>query len=647
MAVLGCGGGSARPRDGGLLPVPAGAGTGDGGATCVSGEVCPLPEDACGVGRLVCVRNVAVCVRFEASPDGTPCDDHSACTRSDVCIQGECVGRNSVVCMPVDSCHESGTCNRATGECSRPTKRDGEMCDDGDACTRIDRCQSGTCVGAAPVECGPGDMCREAGVCDHFTGQCTHPPRPDGTRCDDGNRCTRSDICIDGSCTGTNQTFCGAQDQCHGPGTCDPQTGQCSNPTLADGTTCNDGNLCTRRDFCSGGLCLGTNQVTCTASDQCHVPGVCNPGTGACSNPPQTDGTACNDNNACTSADACRSGVCLGGSSVVCTASDECHNAGVCSPATGLCSNPVKANGSACNDGNACTRTDSCQTGVCIGANPVVCTASDQCHDVGTCTPATGLCSNPARTNGTACTDSNACTRSDSCQNGVCVGANPVVCTASDQCHDIGTCSVTTGTCSNPSKANGTACNDANACTASERCQSGACTGGTTVVCTASDQCHVAGTCSPATGCSNPAAPNNTACNDGDGCTSGDVCTAGTCAGSGVTGCGLGQTCTATTPCASGWDCLKAFPTDAIGFCARPCTQDATCAFAGPGTGRCVIATTGMSADHCGIVCGAGSTCPTGFSCATVQGLPICAPSQGSGGSGGSGGTGGTGGAGG
>ena len=32
------------------------------------------------------------------------------------------------------------------------------------------------------------------------------------------------------------------------------------------------------------------------------------------------------------------------------------------------------------NDGNVCTQTDTCQGGICVGSNPVVCTASDQCH---------------------------------------------------------------------------------------------------------------------------------------------------------------------------------------------------------------------------------------------------------------------------
>ena len=161
---------------------------------------------------------------------------------------------------------------------------------------------------------------------------------------------------------------------------------------------------------------------------------------------------------------------------VVCSASDACHDAGTCDPATGTCSNPVKPDGTACNDGNACTQSDTCQTGVCTGANPVTCTASDQCHLAGTCDATTGVCSNPAALDGTACNDGNACTQSDTCQTGVCSGADPVPCTALDQCHVAGTCDPTTGVCSNPAAPDGLACNDGNACTQSDTCQAGVCT---------------------------------------------------------------------------------------------------------------------------------------------------------------------------
>jgi kumamolisin len=82
--------------------------------------------------------------------------------------------------------------------------------------------------------------------------------------------------------------------------------------TAANGTTCSDGSLCTATDTCQGGTCVGSNPVVCTALDQCHDAGVCNPPTGACSNPNAPDGRTCDDLNACTTPDVCTSGTCTG-----------------------------------------------------------------------------------------------------------------------------------------------------------------------------------------------------------------------------------------------------------------------------------------------------------------------------------------------
>ena len=143
--------------------------------------------------------------------------------------------------------------------------------------------------------------------------------------------------------------------------------------------------------------------------------------------------------------------------------------------APGVCGGA--ADGGACDDLNACTATSACASNQCVGANPVTCTASDQCHDAGVCQAATGTCTNPSKTDGTGCNDANACTQTDTCQSGTCFGANPVTCTALDQCHDAGTCQAGTGTCTNPNKANGSGCDDANACTAIDTCTAGVCGG--------------------------------------------------------------------------------------------------------------------------------------------------------------------------
>ncbi len=248
-----------------------------------------------------------------------------------------------------------------------------------------------------------------------------------------------------------------------------------------------------------------------------------------CSHSPAPNGTVCSDGNACTQTDTCQAGACTGGSPVVCQALDQCHDAGVCDNATGACSNPVRPNGTVCDDGSACTQTDACQGGSCSGT-PLVCAALDQCHDVGVCDESSGLCSNPARPDGTPCTDGNQCTTLDACQAGTCTSSTPLVCAAQDQCHDPGVCDALTGVCSNPTRPDGTACSDGDNCTQTDVCQAGGCQGINPVLCSALDQCHDPGVCNPATGvCSDPAAPNGTPCDDADACSLGDFCSAGGC----------------------------------------------------------------------------------------------------------------------
>lgn len=55
--------------------------------------------------------------------------------------------------------------------------------------------------------------------------------------------------------------------------------------------------------------------LNCTAQDQCHVAGSCDLNTGACSNPTAPDATSCDDGDPNTSSDVCTSGVCSGSAS--------------------------------------------------------------------------------------------------------------------------------------------------------------------------------------------------------------------------------------------------------------------------------------------------------------------------------------------
>src|SRR5262249_59729330 len=109
---------------------------------------------------------------------------------------------------------------------------------------------------------------------------------------------------------------------------------------------------------------------------------------------------AATDAHACPQPHPRQAGACVPTTPLFRSALDQCHEPGVCDPASGTCSNPAKANGSICNDGDACSQTDTCQAGVCTGTNPVVCTALDQCHEAGVRDPAGGPRSNPAKPHG-------------------------------------------------------------------------------------------------------------------------------------------------------------------------------------------------------------------------------------------------------
>jgi hypothetical protein len=121
--------------------------------------------------------------------------------------------------------------------------------------------------------------------CDAGVG-CSHTVRAAcclaDAECDDGNPCT-DDRC--------------AQSQCQ---------------TVPNTAPCDDGNACTRQDVCDGSVCVGGDDVRCVASDQCHGVGVCDPATGACSDPIAADGVACSDGDACSAPDTCQAGQCIG-----------------------------------------------------------------------------------------------------------------------------------------------------------------------------------------------------------------------------------------------------------------------------------------------------------------------------------------------
>ncbi len=328
----------------------------------------------------------------------------------------------------------------AASECGDGLIEGPEQCDDGNT-TPGDGCAA-ACLVEACFECSG-----EPSAC---------APAPNGTLCDDLDVCTETDVCVSGVCQGGAPLSCPDPGACAVP-VCDPISG-CGSQLEPNGTPCDDGNPDTDPDTCQAGTCQGVPLTSCVG---------------------RPDGSPCDDNNVCTTGDSCFSNSCKPGTPVSCTALDQCHLQGICNPFTG-CNNPVRPDGSPCDDTDLCTQLDSCQSGVCTGGDPVVCTAQGPCLDPGTCDPNTGVCSSPAKPDGTACDDSDLCTQLDVCLAGTCTGTDPLVCVAPSTCAAAGSCDAATGLCSHPPLPSGTACEDGNACTSGDVCDgAGVCLVGT------------------------------------------------------------------------------------------------------------------------------------------------------------------------
>jgi|GEM_PF-4087753 len=445
---------------------------------------------------------------FEPVAPGTPCNnDTQVCTASGTCVAcvvpADC-GQDTACQQHTCDNNVCGVTNTAAntpipaqdqipGDCMQivcdgnggemTVTLDTDLPDDSNDCT-TDTCDNGSPVHTpvtAGTHCGTGGtlVCDNAGHCvgcnsvDDCTGTdtlCQHRTC-DNQTCgmyyepDDTEVGTQTpNDCKHTVCDGAGNQVTRNLDTDVPADDGNPCTAEaCDNgtpdhPAVADNTPCDDGNACTQTDTCQSGTCTGGNLKTCTPSNSCHT-SVCNPTTGNCDESQKQDNTPCDDGNACTQTDTCQSGTCTGANPKTCTALDQCHDVGTCDPATGLCSNPAKQDNTPCDDGNACTQTDTCQSGTCTGANPKTCTALDQCHDVGTCNPATGSCSNPPKQDGTSCNDGDACTQTDTCQQGTCTGGNSISCTTTNEClNSPGTCNSNDGSCSFTNKANGTSC---------------------------------------------------------------------------------------------------------------------------------------------------------------------------------------------
>ena len=281
--------------------------------SCVKQADCAALADACHAGN--CVNGMC---EQKAANDGSACDDGLYCTDNDACQSGTCVGGTQKFCPSPDSCHV-GACDEATKACGSAPGNDGASCDDGDPCTYSGTCSQGTCSKGQQVDCSAFNGTCSDGVCDPVLG-CVAKPKNDGASCDDGLFCTVQDVCMAGACSGVPNTCSDPIDAACMIATCNEAQKSCVAVPGNDGKTCDDGNPCTVSETCGAGKCVG------------GVPG--------------NQGMMCDDGDGCTSGTTCNGGVCGNPQSQIlqCIASDSCCPAGCDVNSDNDCVPPIRPN---------------------------------------------------------------------------------------------------------------------------------------------------------------------------------------------------------------------------------------------------------------------------------------------------------------
>ena len=546
--------------------------------------------------------------QLQCDPGGGCFQDE--CSENSQCQSGWCVEHmGEMVCTQPcqEECPQGWTCTQVAGTapdlvfvCVSDYPNICRPCAEADDCAGIagtdDACvaygdQGNFCGG----KCGNGETCPwgfecktvstldgiELDQCVAETGQC---PCTDTsvelglfTPClvtNEFGTCHGKRVCTEDGLTDCNAAI-PAEETCNGlDDDCDEETDE---PPLMEGeygSLCDDDNACT--------------EDKCKAEDGCE-------------NLP-TDGAECMDGDPCTMADHCVQDVCVG-TPAECKDDNPCTDDG-CDDTGGCVFTP---NDDACNDGNPCTVGDQCKETECIGTElPCDCQTNADCAELedgnvcngtlicGTdilpyecevdaattiecdppeegpdavcqqahCVPETGDCQLVPANEGFACDDANACTAGDKCVEGTCTPGIAINCADDNPCTDD-SCDAVDGCLHAP---NEVPCSDGSVCTVNDTCKDSQCDPGVDLDCNDNNPC-TADSCDPAAGCTHD--PAEEPCDDGNACTVGDHCEVGVCGFDSVDSCNDGNPCTSDS-----CDPVQGCVNDTV---AGPCSDNDPC----------------------------------------------------------------------
>jgi cysteine-rich repeat protein len=512
-----------------------------------SGVVAPSPntDAAVDVGELDSTLDVTVALLdIEPElPEAPICEAGEGCVGEpcegpDDCLSGYCVPHlGNKVCTETceGECPAGWECKQVTSAAGDVTflciSRFTNLCQ---PCSGSEDCSSELGPGACALYQGEGSFC--AAACD------AENPCPEGFECKDvettsggsSSQCVSTTGMCDCSQTATEL---GAATPCsvtNDFGTCEGYR-SCGDAGLGE---C-DASV-PAMETCNGvdDNCDGTvDESACDDGNEC-TEDWCDAAEG-CKHTP-FGAIPCDDGDACSFTDTCVEGMCAG-EPLVCEDGNPCTNDS-CDALFGC---DFAANSLSCDDGDDCTFGDYCGDSKCISGPPLACDDGNACTD-DVCDGALGCKFTHANAN--ACDDGNACTEDDYCKEGSCAPSSMKACDDGNAC-TADTCDPSAG-CSFVDMP--LACDDSNPCTTSDFCQAGACAGQGELTCDDGNGC-TDDSCDAVLGCI--AVPNAESCDDGNACTTVDGCTNGQCVGDIALVCDDENHCTKDS-CAPGTGCV-------------------------------------------------------------------------------------------
>lgn len=326
--------------------------------TCDDGNDCT--DDYCNPDTDSCVHVI--------TPD-VECQSKDQCANSAKCTSiGTCKVLNGVTCDEAPTCKINAGCNPLTRSCEYINMPDYSTCVHSDPCTHHAHCISGQCIQVDTLVCEPLDMCHEVGICSSSSqGSCFYPAKPNGFPC--GN----DKICSEGVCIHATKScdHIVHDEQCQKV-VYDTTTKACSVINLAEGVYCDTGNPtgpCSKQDTCSSGVCVDRyNQGTVCrdTSFECDQVEHCHGDNDECPEDVyKVDDTPCHSDSFCD-VSVCKSGACEFSHDRTCPDSDNPCMTTTCDRFLDICTTvPVEDHTLCYSDSGPCIHHSECIAGHC------------------------------------------------------------------------------------------------------------------------------------------------------------------------------------------------------------------------------------------------------------------------------------------